>query len=149
MNKKFWLSFVATYIVYEILEFIIHNVLLKSTYASEAMMKILRPEADIKVWLLFVVGLFFIFFFCWIFVKGNEGKGLMEGVRYGFYIGLMVSVPMAYATYATQPIPYSLALQWFIYGVIECTIIGAVLAQIYGGKTAETEIKTETETTSE
>ncbi len=155
MNKKFWLSFVVTYIVYEILEFIIHNVLLKSTYTSDAMMKILRPQADIKVWLLFVVGLFFIFFFCWIFVKGNEGKGLMEGVRYGSYIGLMVIVPMAFATYATQPIPFGLALQWFIYGIIEIIIIGGVLAQIYGGKAveaetiAETEIKTESETTSE
>ncbi len=147
MNKKFWMSFVATYIVYEILEFVVHGVLLKSSYTSEAVMKIMRPEADVKMWLLYVVGLFFIFFFCWIFVKGNEGKGLMEGVRYGLYVGLMVSVPMAYATYATQPIPYSLALQWFIYGLIEIIIIGAVLAQIYGGKAAEKE--TETETASE
>ena len=143
MNKKFWISFAATYIVYEILEFIIHGVLLKSTYATEAVMKIMRPEADMKMWILYVAGLFFIFFFCLIFAKGSEGKGLMEGVRYGFYVGMMVSVPMAYATYATQPIPYSLALQWFIYGVIECVIIGVVAAQVYGGKAEETETTSE------
>ena len=67
----------------------------------------------------------------------------MEGVRYGFYVGMMVSVPMAYATYATQPIPYSLALQWFIYGVIECVIIGVVAAQVYGGKAEESETTSE------
>lgn len=136
MSKKFWISFIATYVVYEILEFLIHGVLLKSTYASEAMMKLMRPEADMKMWVLYVVGLFFVFFFCLIFAKGMEGKGLMEGVRFGFYVGMMVSVPMAYATYATQPIPYSLALQWFIYGVIECVVIGAVMAQLYQNKAA-------------
>jgi hypothetical protein len=149
MNKKFWASFVVVYIVWEVLMFIVHEVLLKSTYASEAVMKIMRPETDIKMWLLFVVGLFFIFFFCLIFAKGREGKGLMEGVRYGFYVGMLVYVPAAYATYAIQPIPYGLALQWFIYGVIGCIIIGVVLAQIYGGKAAETKTETETEAASE
>lgn len=136
MNKKFWISFIATYVVYEILEFLIHGVLLRSTYMSEEVMKIMRPEADMKMWILYVAGLFFVFFFCLIFVKGMEGKGLMEGVRFGFYVGLMVSVPMAYATYATQPIPYTMALQWFIYGVIECIVIGAVMAQLYQTKAA-------------
>jgi len=136
MNKKFWISFIATYVVYEILEFLIYAVLLKSSYMSEEVMKIMRPEADIKMWVLFVAGLFFVFFFCLIFSKGQEGKGLMEGVRYGFYVGMMVAVPMAYATYATQPIPYTMAMQWFIYGLIECVVIGAVMAQLYQTKAA-------------
>lgn len=38
---------------------------------------------------------------------------------------------MAYGTYAMIEIPYSLALQWFIYGIIEYIILGAVLAAIY------------------
>jgi len=134
MSKKFWISFVATYVVYEILEFLIHGVLLKSTYMTEEVMKIMRSEADMKMWIIYVAGLFFVFFFCLIFVKGMEGKGLMEGVRFGFYVGMMVSVPMAYVTYATQPIPYTMALQWFIYGLIECVVIGAAMAQLYQTK---------------
>ncbi|PJA97672.1 MAG: hypothetical protein CO128_11035 [Ignavibacteriales bacterium CG_4_9_14_3_um_filter_30_11] len=134
MSKKFWISFVATYVVYEILEFLIHGVLLKSTYMTEEVMKIMRSEADMKMWIIYVAGLFFVFFFCLIFAKGMEGKGLMEGVRFGFYVGMMVSVPMAYVTYATQPIPYTMALQWFIYGLIVCVVIGAVMAQLYQTK---------------
>jgi len=134
MSKKFWISFVATYVVYEILEFLIHGVFLKSTYMTEEVMKIMRSEADMKMWIIYVAGLFFVFFFCLIFVKGMEGKGLMEGVRFGFYVGMMVSVPMAYVTYATQPIPYTMALQWFIYGLIVCVVIGAVMAQLYQTK---------------
>jgi hypothetical protein len=40
---------------------------------------------------------------------------------------------MAYGTYAMIEIPYSLALQWFIYGIIEYMIAGAVLAMVYKG----------------
>jgi hypothetical protein len=58
----------------------------------------------------------------------------MEGVRYGFYIGMLMSVPMAYGSYGAMPITYSLALQWFIYGLIEYIILGVVVALMYGMK---------------
>lgn len=68
-------------------------------------------------------------------LKGFENKGIMEGVRYGFYIRVWMSVGMAYGTYAMVAIPYSLALQWFIYGVIEYIIAGVALALVFkGGK---------------
>ena len=87
-----------------------------------------------KLWLIPVIGLFFSFFFTFIFSKGYEGKGLLEGVRYGLYVGLMVALPMAYGSYAMMPIPYSLALQWFIYGTLEYMIAGVVLALIFKPK---------------
>jgi uncharacterized membrane protein len=34
-------------------------------------------------------------------------------------------------------IPYSLALQWFIFGVIEYMIAGVVIALVFGTKTKE------------
>ena len=57
-----------------------------------------------------------------------------EGVRFGFFMGMIMATPMAYATYATMPITYSLALQWFIYGIIEYVIYGVILAAVYGTK---------------
>ena len=78
--------------------------------------------------------LFQAFFFSFIFSKGYEGKGIAEGVRYGLYIGIWMSVGMAYATYAMIAIPYSLALQWFVYGVIEYVIYGIALALVFRKK---------------
>jgi len=74
------------------------------------------------------------FFFAFIFSKGYEAKGVWEGVRYGTYIGLWLNIGKAYATYAMIAIPYWLALQWFIYGLIEYIIAGVVLAFVFGVK---------------
>ena len=61
----------------------------------------------------------------------------MDGLQFGVYAGMMVAVPMAYASYASMPIPYSFALQWFIYGLLEYIILGTVVAAVYGKKLAE------------
>lgn len=58
----------------------------------------------------------------------------MEGVRYGLYIGIWMSIGMAYGTYAMIDIPYSLALQWFIYGIIQYVVYGVLLSFVFGKK---------------
>ena len=125
MNKKLWTTFIVVFVVYFILDWLINGVLLHSTYMAEDVAKIMRPEVDVNsnMWIIIICDLFYTFFFTLIFSKGFENKGWMEGVRFGFYVGLMVSLPMAYITYAVQPIPYSLALQWFIYGTLSNIII--------------------------
>ena len=55
----------------------------------------------------------------------------MEGVRYGLIIGLFFLIPSAFGQYATYPIPFSLAVQWFVYGLIEFIIFGIIAAVIY------------------
>ena len=89
-----------------------------------------------KFGVILVAQLFFAFFFTFIFSKGYEGKGLMEGLRYGLYVSLMMNVQAAYMTYATMPVPYMLALKWFLYGTVQYLIYGAILAMIYGTKPA-------------
>jgi hypothetical protein len=132
MNKKLWQGTVVVFVVLAILEYLIHNVLLSSTYQEESMKHLWREE--MKTGVFFIVYVFVAFFFTLIFSKGYEGKGIMEGVRYGFYIGMLMSVPMAYGSYGAMPITYSLALQWFIYGLIEYIILGVVVALMYGMK---------------
>ncbi len=136
MNKKLWTAFVVVFIVYFVLDWLVNGVLLHSTYAAEDVAKLMRPEAEIKMWIIIVCDLFYAFFFTLIFSKGFENKGIMEGVRYGLYVGLMVSLPMAYITYAVQPIPYTLALQWFIYGLLVNIICGIVLSFMFKPKAA-------------
>ena len=55
----------------------------------------------------------------------------MEGIRYGFCIGLFVMVPTAYNSYATLPIAHSLALTWFVYGMLQVILCGVVLSLVY------------------
>ena len=130
MNKKVWIGFVVVFVVLSILDSIVNGVLLRSAYASTA--QLWRPEAEMKIWLFFVVYAFQAFFVSIIFSKGYEGKGVAEGARFGFYLGMLIAVPMAYGSYGAMPITYSLALQWFLYGLVEFVIVGIVLALVFG-----------------
>src|SRR5258708_3221814 len=132
MGKKLWLGFIAAFFVMMLTNFIIHQVLLGSLYQSPSMAGLMRPLGESMLWIHFVTAAVASFFFTLIYSKGNEGKGIGEGARYGFYVGMLMSVPMAYDTYAEMPIPYSLALQWFIYGVIQFVLMGVTVAMVFG-----------------
>jgi hypothetical protein len=130
MNKKVWIGFGVVFVVLSILDSIVNGVLLRSAYESTH--QLWRSEADMKIWLFFVVYAFQAFFLSLLFSKGYEGKGVAEGARFGLYVGLLFAIPMAYGSYGAMPIPYSLALQWFFYGLVEFEIIGIVLALVFG-----------------
>jgi hypothetical protein len=130
--KKVWIGFIVVFVLMVILGYIIDTLILGSTY--ESLTNIWRPDMQSKIWIFYLVMLFQAFFFSFIFSKGYEGKGIAEGVRYGLYIGIWMSVGMAYGSYAMIPIPYSLALQWFIYGVIQYIIYGIALALVFRKK---------------
>ncbi len=134
MNKKVWLGFIAVFITLEVLDFIVHGVILASTYAS---ITVWRPDMMSKIWITHLVTFIGAFFFAFIFSKGYENKGIVEGLRYGLYLGIWMSVGMAYGTYAMIAIPYSLALEWFLFGVVEYVLAGAVLALVFGSKPKE------------
>jgi len=136
MNKqRFALACIAVYVVYQILGYLIHQVWLAPTYASLA--HVWRPEAEMmsKMWIMFVTSAVFSVLFCYIFVRGHQSRGLGEGLRYGLIIGLFYSIPQAYDAYVVYPIPYTLALKWFLSGVVLCMILGVVAALVYKPKT--------------
>ena len=139
MNKKLWIGTVVVFLGMSVISFLVHGVILTSTYMLDPVKNLLRPESEMMgmMWIYYVVYLIISFFFTLVFSKGYEGKGIVEGVRYGFYIGVMMATPMAYASYAMYPIPYSLALQWFIYTLIQYLILGVAVAGVFGKKPKE------------
>lgn len=130
--KKFWISFLIVFIGLIVFNVIIHSLILGKLYQSDEMKNIWRTDMQSKMWIYYVVYLFIAFFFVLIFTNFRRGKGISEGLKYGIYIGFLMSVPMAYATYAMIPIPYSIAMQWFIYSMIQYIILGIVISAIYG-----------------
>jgi hypothetical protein len=133
----------VVFVVLEITNYIIHMGILGSSYQAEELQRIMRPEEQMQsmMWIMWVVDLLWSFFFTFFFVKGYENRGLMEGVRFGIYMGLFVSLVYAYGAYAVYPIPYSLALQWFMYGFIQMIILGLIAAVIYKPKVSAETVK--------
>ncbi len=89
MSKKFWIGCLAVYVVVAVWEVLVNMVFLSSTYEDPSMTHLWRPMAEMKIGLLYIVYVFIAFFFTLIFSKGYEGKGIMEGIRYGFYVGML------------------------------------------------------------
>jgi hypothetical protein len=130
MDKKVWLGFIAVAVTFLILDFIVNGLILASTY--QELQDLWRPDMDSKMYLFYVIAIIVAFFFSLIYSRWRRGTGIGEGVHYGLLIGFLMSIPMAYGTYASIAIPYSLAIQWFIFGMIEYVIAGIVLALVFG-----------------
>jgi hypothetical protein len=84
-----------------------------------------------------VMTVVFSFFFTYIFVKGHEGKGILEGVRYGIVIGFFWVFVNSYNAFVIVPIPYGLVWYWIISGFIQTIIAGILVALIYKPKKEE------------
>lgn len=132
--KKILIGFVAVFVTLEVLDIIIHVGILGGTYA--AMQNTWRPDMMNKLWILHFVRIATAFFFTYVFAKGYEGKGIMEGVRYGFYLGMIVSSGFAFGSYSMFAINKGLALQWFFFSLIEYIIAGVVVSLVFGQKPA-------------
>jgi len=132
MNKKVLIGAAVVFVVIALVDYVLNTMVLTAEYEASA--HLWRPMAEMKVWLFFVGYAFIAYFFTLIFSKGYEGKGLMEGVRYGTYVAMMVALPSAYGMYGSMPVPYSLALKWFLGGWIEFILCGIALTFVFGAK---------------
>lgn len=68
--------------------------------------------------------------FCYIFLQGREGKGIVEGVRYGLLIGLlMVGVDLDWFAYTDIGLSDGIAA--WITTIVGYVAAGAVMAAVY------------------
>src|SRR4030043_207584 len=104
-TKRFIIVFVVVFVLLEITNYIVHSVILAPTYASDAISYLFRTTEDMqsKMWIMWVTDLIWSFFFVYIFVKGYENKGILEGLRYGLYIGIFYFMVGAYNSYVIYP----------------------------------------------
>ena len=130
-NKTFWIGWIVVFVVMQAYGYLVHEVGLSETYQSLA--SIFRPQEEMAsmMWMMMVGGVFSLLLFCYIFTWGHEGKGVMEGVRYGALIGVFASIISAVDSYVIYPLTGELAVIWFVTGVVAFIISGAVFAAIY------------------
>lgn len=127
--RRYLAATLAVFVVSVGLGYVVNGVLLQSTYAS--IHGVWRPDILSKMWINAVNDFILSFVFVYLFAKGYEGRGMLEGVRFGLLMGLVFAIPAAYGTYVIIPVPYYLALEWFLYGMAQTVIIGMVAAAIY------------------
>ena len=127
--KRFLLASLAVFVAVQILEFLVNSVFMKS--ANDSLSNLWRPDMASKMWVMYPIGVLVALLFTYIFVKGREGKGTIEGVRFGIIIWLFVSVPMNLAMWVMLPIPGILIVKWLLWSLLEMVIAGVLVVIIY------------------
>lgn len=70
------------------------------------------------------------FFFAYIYAKFFGEKSVGTGLKHGLLFGIGTGISFGYGTYAVMPIPYNLALSWFLGSVVEATVGGLLTGLI-------------------
>jgi hypothetical protein len=135
-TKKFWLTFILVFVVLEATNYFFYMYLLDPLWKDPEVSKAFRPEEEMfsKMWLGYILDLIWSFFFTFFFAKGYENRGLMEGVRFGIYIGLFYFLVVNYGNYVIFPLPYKATLYPFLCGFAQAIILGIVAALVYKPK---------------
>ncbi|MCR4416444.1 MAG: hypothetical protein NUV92_01675 [Ignavibacteria bacterium] len=138
-SKKFWLTFILVFVTLEVSGYIIYSLIMGSTFQDPDVSKAFRPEGEMmsKMWIVYLMDLVWSFFFTFFFVKGYENRGIMEGIRFGIYIGLFFSMVVSYQSYVFYPLPYKVVLQMFLWGFVQSILCGIVAALVYKPKQQE------------
>ena len=128
MCKRKALAVLAVFVAWTAMDFVIHGLILGPTYKETAAMW--RPMEEMKMGLIHVVALISAAVFVSIYAKFVTEKSVKTAVKYGLLFGIGAGVSMGYGTYAVLPMPYHIALVWFLGTVCETTVGGLITGLI-------------------
>ena len=134
MIKQSLLAVTAIFISWSILDFIIHGILLQSTY--EATAELWRPMEEMKMSLMYVVTLLFAACFVTIYGLLVTQKSLASGIIFGVLFGLATGISMGFGSYSYMPIPLELAWSWFFGSLIQAIVAGVIVGVVVNLKSS-------------
>lgn len=133
--KKTGLAAVAAFVVFNILEFLVHGQLFMSAYAAPEYQSVWNPQAVMGSRMMVSLAGYVLYCIAFVltYTRGYEDAkpALGQGVRFGLLAGLLVFPYHALINYMVYPVSLNLALAWIAAGVVESIILGAVVASIY------------------
>jgi hypothetical protein len=128
MGKKAILAVILVFVAWELMDFLIHGVILASAYETTA--ELWRPREEMNMVLMAFVVLVSAFVFVLIFDRFFAQKKMATALQYGFWFGVGAGVPMAYGTYSVMPLPYYMALTWFLGTLVEAVVGGVIVGLV-------------------
>jgi len=126
--KKSALAILGVFVAWSVMDFVIHGVILKSSYA--ATVSLWRPMGEMKMSLMYFTVFISTLGFVLIYSLFFSRKGISTGLIYGLLFGLSVGLPMGYGSYSVMPIPYFMAFTWCFGSIIEFMVAGLIVGSI-------------------
>lgn len=128
MSKRALIAVVVIFIAFVAMDFVLHGVILERYYAQSS--ELWRPQDQMIGWLLWVAVLVGAAAFVYVYDRFFAVKGMKTAVVYGLVFGIGSGIGMGYGSYAVMPIPYAIALGWFLGTVVEALVAGVLLGTI-------------------
>lgn len=135
MFKQTIWAIITVFIAWSLLDFLIHSVLLQSTYHATA--ALWRAEEDMKMALMSFVTLVFSIGFVSIYSYLINPKTLVAGIKYGVILGITTGTSMGIGSYCYMPIPIGLAFSWFIASLVELSLAGVIVGYMVSSRAAD------------
>jgi hypothetical protein len=131
MDKRFLISGVALTIAAAVLGFVVHGLLLNADYAALVPTIMRAPEDANRYmqWMLLAdaaIG----FGMTWIYRQGYTASrpALGQGLRCGFAVALVSTIPMFLIYYAVEPLPGMLVVKQLIFSTLQMLLLGLLVA---------------------
>lgn len=127
MKKKTVWAVIAVFALFYVADFIIHGIILTSSYQQT--MYLWRPFPEMKTTLLYLNNLIYSIAFVWLYTMLSN-KGPFAGLKFGLILGVAYGFGMGFATYASMPITSYIALIWFLGTAVKMGLSGIVIGSI-------------------
>ena len=128
MLRKSIIATVIIFIMWAIIDFLVHGIFLSSAYSETA--ALWRPMEQMNPWLIYLITSISACIFTAIYSLFIQAKGVSTAVKYGALSGIGVGVSMGYGSYAAMPITAFIAHAWFFVALLKYVLAGAVVGSI-------------------
>lgn len=114
---------------------ILHMVVLRD--ANALIDAVRRTNLDDYLWISLLMTFAINLLFAFGYTRFARTGTVKEGVGYGVFFGLIAGVLVDLNQYVLYPIPGRLAFYWFLGGLLEFSLYGALITRLYPVNAAE------------
>jgi uncharacterized membrane protein YhfC len=127
--KRFFIASIAIFIFAFIWNGIVHLIILRE--ADSILNSIGRQESQRNLFLSLLVTAILSMLFVWSYSRTAKQGNVRDGITHGLFFGILAGVLVDLNQYVLYPIPASLAITWFAFGLVEFCIYGLLVSKIY------------------
>ena len=137
MNKKFWLTFIVSFVGLYLLEFVWHSIVLGGFYLKHPQGFRGMENYDPMMFLWMGIGILLTaFIWVYLFDRFVPEKNLKTGIEFGIIIMILYYVPWGFINYALYVISGYVYLVSTIGGLLHGVIVGALMGWMLQEKKA-------------
>ncbi len=127
--KRCYIAAIAIFVFALMWNGMVHLVLLRE--ADSILNSIGRQESQRNIFLSILVTVLLVILFVWSYSRFARRGDLRDGLTHGLFFGFLAGTLVDLNQYVLYPIPASLAITWFVFGLIEFCIYGVLVSILY------------------